>query len=501
MGKLNGWTKRHTYRLQIAAHERWRFIPHPDHRQALKIDAQFGNDDFRDVHLSDEADIELQCLWAVEVFTPSHIPRLRQALKRLKLDNDELSHRGAHSKWISTQRESANMGGWSNLGYIARPDSKRMFPRYVIGPLPPSSQFASLHLHFISPSITVLTACFFWDAALSKAQLAAIKNDYEPTFRSYGRAYSVFPPSELKREAIVNIRRKMRRETAGWIRRYLPGIFSAGNDDKFPMIELMLTDRVNFDLNVSDMLDVPEFYRNKSVNWPGVSFSWPRSRDLEEAVHGVLLADREPLAQHDTSMYGNGRDKYPFVFEHGMTAFAAMWGLLAAIRTLRARLSRLRDSNFGYGRKDAAKIIDLLRTMTLESVDTSSISYDLRNFSSRAKHAARSVADFEVPDFRGGPSGKRLSTWLFKTIESEAAELERLDESVKTRAMQQGTLLATAQNLQLQRWVGRITVVAAILAAVSAYQPITQLAALISCTAKGGHLTTGAQPACATPKR
>lgn len=500
LNNLKRWRDRNAYKVQLYFHEHWRFIPHPSRRYALESDAQFNDEASRDVQLSDEANIETQCCWAVEVFTPSHMPRLREALKKLNLDEDVISYEGQHSKRISAQRESANRGGSASLGYIVRSANTYLFPKYAVGPLPPSVKFASLQLHLISPSITALTVCFFLNETSSGAYLEILRRKYDPKFHSYGRAYTIKHSPEIKEEEIENNRGNLRIELAEWFRSNIPGIFSACDNEFFPMIEMLLIENEKISTNLENILGTPEHFRNKSTDWPGVSLSWPEGRRRGRTTHGVLLAESARLAQYDTRGYGDDRDKYPYVFDHQIRAFAVLWSLLALIRALRARLSRLRDSNFGLERKNTKKILHSLQLMTLESVDISSISYDLSKISQNHVFIG-GFADFEASGSREDTPKKKVSPHLIESIQSEAVELERLDDSVKARVMQQGTLLAAAQNIRLQRVVNCLTVIALILAAVSAWQPAKQLWDLAGCGLKGGHMTAGTKPICEITKR
>ncbi len=82
---------------------------------------------------------------------------------------------------------------------------------------------------------------------------------------------------------------------------------------------------------------------------------------------------------------------------------------------------------------------------------------------------------FLVKSHREGEEDTDLVQWLNDTIAQRARELGRQDTSLKTLAMQSGNLLVAAQNLNLQRWVGWLTIAAVVLAVVSAIDPAEKL--------------------------
>jgi hypothetical protein len=191
----------------------------------------------------------------------------------------------------------------------------------------------------------------------------------------------------------------------------------------------------------------------------------------------------------DTSIYGQGDDAYPYVFERDMSIFFAKWGLLSLVREMEARLISLRDAELGLGRQSAANALSRLRLMTLESADVSAIAQDFGDMSKI--QSPKNAPKFVIKRRLKGSPEIDIADWLNEEIANRARNLGRLDATLKSLAIQSGNLLVASQNLRLQRWVGLLTVAALILAAVSAVEPAEKLWSKIRAdseiTASKGH--------------
>jgi hypothetical protein len=358
----------------------------------------------------------------------------------------------------------------------------------VLRPLPKHVKYADLRLDFVSPSITVLSICFFLDEKTARGPLEILRSYRRSIFKALGwRGHTVITPEFLKQREISKLRRELRQEIWTWLGRYFPGVFAGSPVDRLPVLELLLVENLKNAASVRTCLGARGFLPWMSKKWPGVSLISPLNGEDEDLYHGILLADREALATVDVKSYGGGRDVFPWVFEHSVRPFTARWSLLSAIEEFMARLNRLRDHNLGVLNKRAGTAITRLQEMTLESVDISSVARDLRDFDDKHRWDRSESMDLE----RTITTGEKVTTHSFGeqlrfAVAHQARALGELDANIKTYAMQQGTLLLSAQNLALQRWVGFATALAVLLAATSAFEPSTKIISQLRCVASGG---------------
>lgn len=464
-------------RLRYRAHAACRPIPHPGRRGALLHGSQnitTGNEETRPPH---GYDVRMQCVWAVELFTPSDIPNLQTALRRLGMEDRFRPYRDPLSQ-LQRGRESSGGGSWSNLGYLKRKGDTRLYFQASIAPLPEAVEFASLSLFQISPSLTAIAICFHLKKEAQALPLRILQEDQGQRFVSFGRAYSVLGPEALKEDALTANRQQLRRQLHRWLQNQLPGLFSRAPVERLPVCEFLISSSASGVRKVDDLLGLDRILDWESTEWPGVRFCWPRWRQRDESYHACLAARRDELTAIDVTSYGGGEDVYPHVFGQTLEDFLVRWAILSALGSMRARLSALRDQGFGFSHRNAARAIRALQAMTIETTDIDSVCSDLaeRSTSMRGHH---DTADFIQKDRQGGPRDHHLLKSIEDAIRAEARQVRQLDARIKTLAVQQGNLLAAGQNLQLQRWVGWLTVVAVVLAAVAAIEPAQKLALML----------------------
>jgi len=368
-------------------------------------------------------------------------------------------------------RESSSRGGWSDLGLISK-SRNFSYPFGVVGPLPKGVKYVSLRLCHVSPSITAIVACFSLDDEAARRPIKLMSRGLESKFVSHGRSYSISGPISQKGDLIEQNRIAIRKELSRWFGKHVPGLFSTSQSDKFPTCELLMLDGKN--LNTSSKSEILRilglrmpFNTWGSEDWPGVEFVWPLPGRLEPEWHAVLAAHRGPLQAIDTKSYGGGRDVYQYKFQYRIVPFLLLWAMRATVEDFQARISRIRDDELGFKIDNADNALDSLQKMTLESADVASISSDLQDMEKVNGMFYAEMAQFSTT--RGHKEKQKLflGEALKKYIEHISNELSKMDTNLKALAVQRGNLLATKQNINLQKWVGRLTVVTVILAVVS----------------------------------
>ena len=137
------------FRLQRTAHRKFPdVVPGPELGERLagwrKRDAESNS---KSAPPPDEV-IDLRCVWAVEVYTPSQIGALLRGFEKLGWDTgDPLSANRNPALWIQHNRESASGGGWMNLGFIRRPGASEFVGHTREAPLPAGVDYALAGLY------------------------------------------------------------------------------------------------------------------------------------------------------------------------------------------------------------------------------------------------------------------------------------------------------------------------------------------------------------------
>jgi hypothetical protein len=116
-----------------------------------------------------------------------------------------------------------------------------------------------------------------------------------------------------------------------------------------------------------------------------------------------------------------------------------------------------------------------MEAMILETADIDAVCNDLQDSGERNFAWQDDYAEFiESGSLRTKPE-RHLRAVLRDAVQAEAVSIYQMDHRLKSLALQQGNILATAQTLRLQRVVGLLTVIALFIAAVSAIEPLEKI--------------------------
>lgn len=466
------------YRFRLKAHKALRFLPHPNQKEALSHEwiSDFHQDNAETTPKTGET-IDRLCIWSVEYFTPSTINSLLMSLRKLGLDQDRVFNDRSADLWLRNSRKSSTSGGFTNLGTIRRRGDKRIFSSGAVGEIPEGIDYINVRIHGIAPS---LTACIFrFEISKDKrgdifARLAKFRF---PKFVSFGSAYSVWGPTEIKRQEIDNARLELRMQVHSWINRYFKGFFAEFEVSKRPQIECIFYEKGTLSLDDDKVWDLSGIARGDN-DWKfdgktEVIFSNPSRGSIYRTMHGILSFTEKSLEEQELASYGGGAVGFAHKLEYEIHPFIYSWGLLSLLECMRERISQLRDNELGLGKKAGSKAIDFLRKLTQENAEIEMVCYDLSKHKYRSRKTLR-------PKLTGGKYASmsardNLLSWVWNSVGDRAERLLEIDKSVRALAQQQGNLIIADQNLWLQKLVGFITVLAAVLAAISAYSPVKDI--------------------------
>ena len=171
--------------------------------------------------------IDLRCVWAVEFYTPSQVSNLLRGFERLGWTTDDSLGVGHNpALWIQRTRESADGGGWLNLGPIQRPGGGIPFSFGRTAPLPIGVEYAHAAMYSLTSSVTCIVIGFVLDETQNRRFEQALRREKQTYITPLGgRRQRMMHPRTQKETDIRRLRAEMRELASGWLRAYLPGLF------------------------------------------------------------------------------------------------------------------------------------------------------------------------------------------------------------------------------------------------------------------------------------
>jgi len=177
-------------------------------------------------------------LWMVEVYAPSHVPRLIEGLKALGWD-DRRSDFNDVVSWLREARGSGRTKSFS-LGQFAGPNSPYGFRGETV---PLSERFDAVVPSFVQlPSgVTVLIAQFTLAPSSQRCLEKALREDAQSRLRRLpqGRR-SLTSAAGAKGERLAAVREEVRKDAASWMGRLAPGA-NAESGEEMASWDLIVT--------------------------------------------------------------------------------------------------------------------------------------------------------------------------------------------------------------------------------------------------------------------
>ena len=146
-------------------------VPRPNLKELLAGIRRTDHEANRDSEPPAEEEISLQCLWAVEYYSPSHIPGLLGNLAALGWnDSNGAGVNKNPGLWIQEQREAPIAGGWMNLGIIRSPTDTKISEYGAHSHLPKGIEYATASMYSLTSSVSCIVVGFVLDD-ISKKKL------------------------------------------------------------------------------------------------------------------------------------------------------------------------------------------------------------------------------------------------------------------------------------------------------------------------------------------
>ena len=243
----------------------WRRKSIRQHRVSLhdlsEVRRGFDSKENERIRLDDDASVGLAGLSLAEVFTPSSVSGLYDAIDRLPVDSRE------YKKYIRDElagtRSATSFGGWRQLALVRPPGRFILSDGFHDDRLPAGVDAVWITLFTPLPSVIVLIATFVIEedaGSLNKA----LRNDYESTIHSVrvsvrGRlgglrrhlpwarprdvsySHGIWPPHAMQRKACEDQLSVIEDEASRWLSRVFPGRFANVESNRRPIMRIFLT--------------------------------------------------------------------------------------------------------------------------------------------------------------------------------------------------------------------------------------------------------------------
>ena len=417
--------------------------------------------------------IDLVCLWAVEIYTPSHIDSLVDSFIGLGWDRDgdpgELPN---PITWLEGLRRDHLGGAWLNLGLLGASNLKAFWrgPDHEV-PLPPNVQYATAGLYSLTPSLVCMVVGFVFDNASAGMFDRALRTDHSTYATPTRRGWQFRGPLNQKSDHITKCRTELSNLAFDWFARHLPGLFSSGLlGGQLPTCELITTRLYEPFESLSEGENPVYGYRwilglGRDIDaWkykgaPNLRLRLPRGWEQEPRHHAVL-AMRESLSEQckaNEASKQSVRDKL-YELDQIVPNWLTVWAILPLLEGYTRQIREIRDSAMlrPKGRQNSLKVLEALEKHVSFSMDIAAVVSEFTPESTTPIFLFRLEGQFK-------PCHERLDRELSlaasfnRVIRHHANWLKRTDRSLRDQLTQYGSILGAAENVRLQRKIGLLT--------------------------------------------
>jgi excisionase family DNA binding protein len=433
----------------------------------------------------------LAAVWTVELYTPSSIAGLLDALER----HAWLWPVGGGSvdpvRWVQDHRGRPGGGGWIWLARVVPPGTHLPLPDAIVREVP--AGFSSIHLAVVAvtSTLTAVVGCFVPKDELAAGLEAALRREQETTVSpSPSGGWSIHSVEQHKRDAVDAMRTDARRAAMDWMRRYLPGVFARGLlEGDTPTFDLILTE------SVEPLLDSPgprqpdrawldlmaldtAFFAWTCRDVAGLKAALPGSMHDRHEHHLTLAAQRSQLFHDDDLDDPQKRRRLELVWrldaDYLAPFFAARWAINGLLSGVERRLARIRDLAERSSHRRSIRMLDELRQELLSvGLDGHVVAADIVALTDDAARYDRHMLEFVeawTPEPREGTTPAPPATIPAALREHQQQRAQQiLDSERQLRDLLGATsnLAGTVTNLRLQRGVAILTAVSTVVAIIA----------------------------------
>ena len=422
-----------------------------------------------------EEHVDLRCIWGIEFYTPSHIDSLEARLQQLGWGKTQgIGARPDPIAWLRGLRRRRYSMSSLNLGVITTETSTSFFgPTKSVPHLPHSVTYAQGQLTSLSPSLISIVMCFTLEESFSEEINNALRTDRRSYKIPNNIGYSIYDPYAQKRDAINEIRQDLRNTVHDWFEELLPGVFSTGLG-KIPTCDLIVS-KTSHPLTAAETLGKGAYDYLRWIGFYSGVDSWKR-RGIEGLIFGItdrgnhanISANSSDLKDSAGDYDGPHRSISIDYLNHFMGDTLQTWAILPLLDSYTAEISRDRIPD----EDEPEAILDFLRSNTIIRSDIAALSSEISDTSFENQWTFSEAYQFT----RANPSSREMQRTLGEDlgvlIRNQAAWLRETDRFTRENAAQYGSLLASVENIRLQKSLKRLTWVLAGLAVLAAVMPV-----------------------------
>ena len=426
----------------------------------------------------DDEFIDLNCLWAVEFYTPDQRNNLIDGFRKLGWEYEEADDVNSRNPvaWLNGPYRRFQGGAWLSLGTLIPEGSEQRF----LGPthrvqLPLGVSYALGRIQNISPSLNCVIICFVFEKHYSSKLDKALRQEritYTTPTRTGRRLHL---PTFQKRDHIKQIRTETARLAATWFRENLPGAFASGLlDGELPSCEFTtlrnveplpsMEERSKEKLEYLSILGLGnDIFAWEKVDTPGLKVLLGSHSSLTPSNY-LLVAVREgtPLWKSDQDRDKGSRISYLDMTVPDLLVAFALHMLLEGFQQ---RIRELRQSTMPQADSKGVSVKELesLRRRLTYFADIHAVASELVLDSNRARPVTFPASNFKRCGLNNTQENLSLDEVLQSAIAESAIQLQSAVLSTGNQITQFGTLLGAAENIRVQNKISWLTFLLVIL--------------------------------------
>ena len=420
-----------------------------------------------------DEEILIRSLWAVEFYSPSHISNLIEKFSTLGWTAEKNSRRNRDpASWIQERRTAPNATGWMNLGVIRRGTDTEPFGYGHHADLPEGIEYAIAAMHSLTSSVSCIVVGFIMDDLASKRIDKALRQERTTELKALKRGgHQIMGPVFQKQRDVAAIRTELRHRTSGWFRANLPGLFASdgvvGSHPTCEVLTLRVTNPFPEEEQDSSAtwLTSLELHRSGEVwssrTWDGLKLVWPLRGEMRSQPHAILVTREDShLCEKAEEDDGGNRELLVHELERIPSTLVSRWGIVGMLNYYERYLNYCRDMMIPSARPKATpvKVIDDVCSRVANGIDISAMAVELREFAGTSGTFRLDLEEFDsFRSLSGTRNTRSLSSELMRLTHNQSMRIESADQASRTILNQYASLLATRENLRLQRQVSRLT--------------------------------------------
>ena len=343
--------------------------------------------------------IDLRCIWAVEFYTPAHLDRLLEGIRKLGWYQKKALFRPEEDPvaWICRSRQSSSGRDYLDIDPVY-PCGTVPSPSAQTAQLPLGVQYAIPRIYSLTSSLTCVVMGFVFEEDFSaKFDMALRTNRKIYAETSLKNEIQISDPEKQKTDHIIQIRNDMTKLSIKWFRENLPGVFSSNaGGEILPTCEFVTlrlsepylkrgTSTPKY-MSVLDMVDsgVLDFWRGRkawqSKNISGLKLGVPQKANHSLRHHLILAIKESDFKRAATEATGLPDRQYHIHYiNHGISDLLSKWAIISLLESYDKNISAIRDSAV-FRPESHQSPVEVLKTLghhASDSVDITAVTTEL----------------------------------------------------------------------------------------------------------------------------